>query len=113
MATNGIHLPYGEARLVKDIPRRHLRENESVFVFGSRPTGRQLKKASDLDLCVRGPARLGVARWGKLRQAFVDSDLPIRVEVVDWHDADGAFRHRIEPAFVELRWRDEDSTRDR
>lgn len=54
-----------------------------VRAFGSRVTGKA-KPYSDLDLVVCGSEKLG-PRLGELESAFSESDLPIRVDVLDWH----------------------------
>jgi predicted nucleotidyltransferase len=55
-----------------------------------------LKRTSDLDLCVRGGRRVDEKRMRKLRDTFDISDLPFRVDVVDWHDLSEDFRKLIE-----------------
>lgn len=72
-----------------------------VFVFGSRATGRA-RRRSDLDLAVGGTAPLGWSQKADLRQAFDESDLPIRVDIVDLAEATGIFRKRIEQEWVSL-----------
>jgi predicted nucleotidyltransferase len=67
-----------------------------VYAFGSRVHGRMLKRTSDLDLCVRGGQRVDEKRMRKLRDTFDISDLPFRVDVVDWHDLSEDFRKLIE-----------------
>ena len=39
-----------------------------------------------------GPARLPLDRLAALREAFAESELPIRVDLVDWHALSEAFR---------------------
>jgi predicted nucleotidyltransferase len=70
-----------------------------VWAFGSRATGgRRLKRFSDLDLAVEGkltwPERAGLA------DAFDESLLPIKVDVVELGLVDADFRERIEKDFV-------------
>ncbi len=70
-----------------------------VWAFGSRATqSRMLKRFSDLDLAVEGkltwPERAGLA------EAFDESLLPIKVDVVELGLVDAEFRERIEKDFV-------------
>ncbi|MEI6606268.1 MAG: nucleotidyltransferase domain-containing protein [Verrucomicrobiota bacterium] len=65
-----------------------------VRAFGSRVTG-NAKPYSDLDLVLLGPARLPLGRLAAVREAFAESDLPIRVEVIDWHSISENFRNII------------------
>lgn len=62
-----------------------------VRAFGSRVSGRA-KPYSDLDLALLGPARLPLERLAALREAFAESELPIRVDLVDWHALSETFR---------------------
>lgn len=63
--------------------------------FGSRVTG-GARPWSDLDLAVLGRQRLGFERVALLREAFDESTLPFRVDVVDWHAISDGFRVVIE-----------------
>jgi len=62
-----------------------------VRAFGSRVNGNP-KPYSDLDIVVQGPARLPIGRLAALREAFAESDLRIRVDVIDWHASSQAFQ---------------------
>lgn len=70
-----------------------------VYAFGSRVRGK-VKPHSDLDLVVRGHAPLSWKRLGLLQEAFAESDLPIRVDVLDWHTISEKFRQLIERDWV-------------
>ena len=55
-----------------------------VWCFGSRVHGLGLKCFSDLDLVVRDEEDMQ-AQLGKLRDAFEASDLPIKVDLLEWN----------------------------
>jgi uncharacterized protein len=55
----------------------------SVYAFGSRVSGRA-KRHSDLDLALQAEDALNWRQLAQLREAFEESDLPIRVDIVDW-----------------------------
>jgi uncharacterized protein len=80
-----------EQRIVRDILRKHVPDH-TVWAFGSRVHGRNLKPFSDLDLAIITDEALALDRLLDLRAAFSESDLPFRVDVVDWASADPAFR---------------------
>jgi predicted nucleotidyltransferase len=65
-----------------------------VRVFGSRVAG-SAKHYSDLDIVLIGGGRLPPVRVSALREAFAESDLPIRVDVLDWHAIPERFRNII------------------
>jgi predicted nucleotidyltransferase len=87
-----------------DIVRRILAEHmpkSVVRVFGSRVDGRA-KPYSDLDLAVDVARSLTLSELARLEEAFEESSLPFRVDVVDWHCAKGIFRDRVEQHSVIL-----------
>ncbi len=79
---------------VREILNRHL-PYQRVVVFGSRVKGK-VKKYSDLDLCVMGNTPLSLEILSNLREDFSESDLPIRVDIVDWATIDPEFRTVIQ-----------------
>ncbi len=83
---------------MEDILRRHLAGRE-VWAFGSRAGG-AAGKHSDLDLAVRGDEPLDFGLLGEVRDAFSDSDLPFKVDVVYWAAAEEGFREIIRKNFV-------------
>lgn len=71
-----------ELSIVKDVLEKTI-PNREVTAFGSRATGKS-KPYSDLDLAVMGPRSLSLEESADLREAFSESDLPWRVDVVDF-----------------------------
>ncbi len=69
---------------VKDILAEHVPRCE-VWAFGSRVTW-MAKDYSDLDLVVVAGEPLDQSILGRLQEAFQESDLPMRVDVLDWHN---------------------------
>ena len=65
-----------------------------VWVFGSRATGRA-RRYSDLDLLIDAGRPLSLDEAAGLRKAFEESDLPYRVDIVDWHAIGDRFRQLI------------------
>jgi len=60
-------------------------------IFGSRVQGRAVK-FSDVDILLKVKKKLDWRRIEKLKDAFSESNLPIQVDVVDWHSASEEFR---------------------
>ena len=85
---------------VKRILAEHLPGCE-VRAFGSRATW-TAKEHSDLDLVVVGAKPLDWNRQCLVREAFEESDLPIRVDVVDWESLSEGFRQAIDGDCVVL-----------
>ncbi len=94
----GLAITPDEWREVLDILRRLIPEY-AVWAFGSRVAGRP-RAYSDLDLAIEGDAPLPDARLDALREAFRESPLPWKVDLIDLALVDPAFRRRIEAARV-------------
>ncbi|MCY4646666.1 MAG: restriction endonuclease subunit S [Gammaproteobacteria bacterium] len=76
--------------IVRDALRRHVPDRE-VLAFGSRATW-TAKDYSDLDLAIMGGEPLSLSAVSALDEALVESDLPFRVDIVDWARIDEGFR---------------------
>lgn len=72
-----------EKRVVQDILRQHIPDCE-VWAFGSRVKG-QVKPYSDLDLVILGTEKLSKKIIYKIKDAFEESKLSFRVDVLDWN----------------------------
>lgn len=83
--------------MVKQILREHVPEYE-VWVFGSRVQG-TAKRYSDLDIVLVGSEKLDFNRLYRLKEAFEESELPIRVDVIDWQTTSDAFRQVIKKRY--------------
>ena len=73
----------------------------AVRAFGSRAKW-TAADYSDLDLAVVGESELGSGTLARLREAFEDSPLPMRVDVLDWHDISPEFRKLIERDCIDV-----------
>ena len=87
-----VSLSADDRRLVLRILAAHLPAATQVWVFGSRATGRA-RRYSDLDLAVDAGRPLTLDETATLAEAFSDSDLPYRVDIVDWRSVDAGFRN--------------------
>ena len=96
-----IDLNPGQLSTVKAILAEHVPECE-VRAFGSRATW-TAKDYSDLDLAVVGEGPLDWRTLDRLKEAFEESDLPMRVDVLDWHGISDSFRKVVERDYVVLR----------
>lgn len=54
-----------------------------VFIFGSRATG-NASRFSDIDLGIKGSAPISGVRIAEIKELFEDSNLPFKVDVVDF-----------------------------
>ena len=76
-----IYLTENEKNIVQNILAKTIPETQ-VVVFGSRITGK-LKPFSDLDLAINTKEPLSLEIFAKLKDAFIESNLPFRVDIVD------------------------------
>jgi predicted nucleotidyltransferase len=90
----------GELEIVRAILSRHLPER-TVWAFGSRVKG-TARPFSDLDLAVLGDEPLTLATRADLAEEFSESDLPFKVDIVDWVTTSERFRQIIRADYVAL-----------
>lgn len=92
-----IDLPSEQLNAVKRILAKHVPFCE-VRAFGSR-VQQTAKKWSDLDLVVVGSAKLEGTTLSDLKEAFEESTLPIRVDVLDWYAISPNFQSVINEGY--------------
>lgn len=79
--------------IIHKILRRHVPDCE-VRVFGSRITS-TIKRYSDLDLALVGKEKISSDILYSLKEDFQESDLPFRVDILDWRAVSGEFKEVI------------------
>jgi len=84
-----------DMEIVRKILGEFIPEYE-ILAFGSRVHGRRLRKFSDIDLAVIADTPVDPDRLGDLKEAFAESDLACRVDVVDYASASQRFRDIIQ-----------------
>jgi len=75
--------------IVTDIIREKLPDAE-IWAFGSRVNG-SARNYSDLDLLLNNSELIPAETMIKIREELSDSDLPIKVDVLDQYDLDEGF----------------------
>ena len=68
--------------------------DREVRAFGSRVTGKA-KPFSDLDLAIMGDEPLSLETRAQLEEAFSESELPWKVDILDWLKIDTDFQNII------------------
>ena len=74
----------------------------AVWAFGSRVKW-TAKSYSDLDLAIITDVPLPLARLAELKEAFDESSLPMRVDLVDWARTSESFRRIIQEQKIEIK----------
>lgn len=95
-----IHLPSEWKKIVEEVLHQYVPDRR-VVIFGSRAVGNP-KPFSDIDLCVMGEKPLSAEVMSELKNAFVESDLPVRVDVIDWATTSSRFRKVVEQRNEEI-----------
>ena len=95
---NPHHLETVNAILAEHVPECEVR------AFGSRATW-TAKDYSDLDLAIVGKGPLDWKMLGHLKEAFEESNLPMRVDVLDWNSISENFRRAIKQDCVVIQKR--------
>jgi type I restriction enzyme S subunit len=96
----GIEIGPAEWEIVRGILDRHVPARE-VWAFGSRAKA-AAKPFSDLDLAILGDKPLTLSTLAELADDFSESDLPFKVDIVDWATTGERFRKVIEGERVVL-----------
>jgi predicted nucleotidyltransferase len=86
--------------LLCTILRQHVPDC-TVWIFGSRARG-SAKIMSDIDLALEGNGAIDQRRISNLREAFDESLLPMKVDIVDLYSIDAGFRNIIERQRIAL-----------
>jgi predicted nucleotidyltransferase len=85
---------------IQALLRQHAPHAE-VWAYGSRVTGGG-HEASDLDLAILTDPKIEQCGLPDLKEAFIESDLPISVDLLDWSHIPQEFRREIEKEYVVL-----------
>ena len=88
-----------DLRIIQRILRTHVPGLE-VWAFGSRVHGENLKPFSDLDLVIISPGPPASLQMLDLKEAFTESDLPFKVDLLDWSTLDESFRKKIAQSYL-------------
>ncbi len=83
--------------LVREILKRHI-SNCQVWAFGSRVNG-TAKEYSDLDLVILSKEDLPPQKIFQLKDDFEESDLPFRVDLLDWNKISKDFQNIIQARY--------------
>lgn len=89
-----IEITEKEREIVQQILQRIVPEYP-VWVFGSRVKG-TAKPFSDLDLAIITDKPLSLQKHAELVEAFSESDLPWKVDIVDWAATSEQFKAIIQ-----------------
>jgi type I restriction enzyme, S subunit len=87
-------------QIVREILQRYVPDRE-VWAFGSRAKW-TAKEFSDLDLAIIGDTPLSIALTADMKEAFQESALPFKIDIVDWASITPSFRQVIQAAKIQI-----------
>lgn len=91
-----IQISSAELQIIKGILQQVLPQQAKVWVFGSRATGKA-KRYSDIDLAIDIHSKnLDLQMLGILDVLFEESELPWKVDIVDYNNVSKDFRAIID-----------------
>jgi predicted nucleotidyltransferase len=80
-------------QIIQSILQQYL-PGDAVWAFGSR-VGGPCKPYSDLDLAIVSAQPLSLQLLAQVAEAFSESDLPWKVDLIDWATTSEVFRQRV------------------
>ena len=83
-----------EMEMILAIIKKHVPECD-VLAFWSRFKGTH-NDASDLDLAIVGKEKLGLSLLGSIKEDFMESGIPFKVDILDYHSISQAFRKIVD-----------------
>jgi len=89
-----------EMDIILAIIKKHVPECD-VLAFGSRFKGTH-EDTSDLDLAVVGKEKLGLALIRNIKEDFMESDIPFKVDILDYHSISPAFRGVVDSGHEQI-----------
>jgi predicted nucleotidyltransferase len=93
--TSNLDIKTEHKKIVSDLLEKHLPPSTTIWVFGSRAKG-TAKKYSDLDLAIQTNSPLSSNILANLKFDLEESDLPYKVDIVDWNTLSDSFKKHIE-----------------
>lgn len=91
--------------VVKKEVLRHLKSlcpDAQILAFGSRVSGKS-KKYSDLEICLKTRGnRIPFQTLEALDARFAESNIPLKIDIIDYHSVDEGFQKIIDKTSVEL-----------
>lgn len=100
MTTGKIDLAETDLMIVRELLQQYVPQYE-VWAFGSR-IHHKAKKFSDLDLVIISKSPLPLATLAELAEAFSNSKLPIKVDLLDWSRISPDFQQLILTQYVKI-----------
>jgi predicted nucleotidyltransferase len=87
--------------IVLNILKKYLKDCQ-IIIFGSRVTGNS-NKFSDLDIVIDCNEKIKMSVLFNLEEEFQESDLPFRVDIIDWNRTSESFKKVINKKCIKIK----------
>jgi len=87
-------------KILKEILYKYFDKSE-IFVFGSR-VKKNSKKYSDIDILIKGKKEIDFSLLTKVEMELEESDLPITVDIIDYHRIEKNFYKNIKDSLINI-----------
>ncbi|GAB6189227.1 hypothetical protein JCM30566_09660 [Marinitoga arctica] len=87
--------------LIIEILRKYMC-NCTIIIFGSRITGNS-NESSDLDIAIDCGKKINLTTLFEIEEDFQDSDLPFRVDIIDWQRTSESFKNIILNNYIKIK----------
>jgi predicted nucleotidyltransferase len=96
-----LDLDQNELVIVTNIFKSILNNKPEIYVFGSRAKN-TARKYSDLDLLIKANEPINYLLLSQLEEAFSESDLPYKTDIIDWYTVNEDFKQHITPQLIQI-----------
>jgi len=103
MTTNTIHISDIQLQIAKTILKKNISNNTLIWIFGSRVSF-NYKPYSDLDIALQHTDNktISLKKLASIKADFIDSDLPWKVDVIDYNSISGIFKQNVDASKINL-----------
>lgn len=99
-----LHIGKQDLDIILNILDKYFPEYE-VWAFGSRVKGNN-KETSDLDLVIISSEKIDFLKMCDARDAFAESNIRIRIDILDWGNISENFRKIIKMNYIVIKSKD-------
>jgi hypothetical protein len=96
-----LYIKKQDLEIIETILNQHF-PDYNIWAFGSRVSGKA-KKYSDIDLLLIGSKKISFNDIEKAKEDFMESDISIRVDLLDWNSIDENFRKIIQKNYIVIK----------
>ncbi len=86
---------------IKRVLHKHV-NNAEIRVFGSR-LNEDVKKYADLDMVIVAKEKIALKVVTRMKEELEESDIPFRVDILDWHEISNDFKKIINKNYEVLK----------